>query len=617
MSAEMKLTPEQVDAMRKAFPAKWSAPILEQIQFELSARLLQSATIADVFGGVGGIHDLAHVMPVTTWAVDIEPEFAACHPRTVLGDSRDLPGVMKRHNLPKPDAVICSPAYGNRLCLAAGTMVITWEGPTPIEHVQPGALVLTHRGRWRPVTWAGSKGVKPVVRVEGQGAGSLTCTPDHPIWSAQRGDTGIREIGWRPAAALGNRPDIAAQSWYRFHYWSTPAEIEPTDLPPCPRGADVWWFVGFWLGNGSVGHNSTTGHPSTVMVSKDLRWVDLVEPRLQAVGAKRRPDVARLATWNLHDSTFAVWLKAVFGRSAYTKTVPGWTLGLEAEERSAFLDGWLAADGHDRPDRASNIGVSISAGLIRGMQMIAASVHRSCGYGSREAYRGEIMGTVTDFAESHRLDVHDGISRKAHLADGAIWYAVRSIAPAGEVEVFDLEVEDDHSFVANGIAVHNSDQYLGSENEKCRDCMGTGHIRSGDPDGHPGVSSRTCERCGGTGKAKSTRKGYAIALGRLVSKGSGAGLAWGPEYRRLHGEVLDSMVDVDAEWWMINVSSFLKTIPGNKRPQYQPVMEWWVEQIARRYRVQAIRAIQTGRMGHGENQKSKVPVEHLIIARRP
>lgn len=291
---EVVLSPTEIDELRRAFPAKFSKAVIEQIQTELAARMLHEAVILDPFGGVGGVHDLAFTMPVTTWAVDIEPEQAACHPRTVLGDSRYLVRVLAEHpEIPKPQVIVTSPAYGNRLA----------------------------------DQYLGSDDEKC------RGKGKLGC-----------------KDGW----ALNEDGDFVV----------------------------------------------------VTIVSRDPS--------------------ARLA---------------------------------------------------------------------------------------------------------------------------------------------------------------------------------------------PDSFKQKCERCHGTGKAKSTRQGYAIALGRKLSPGSGAALAWGGEYRNLHSNVLDSMLGTGAEWWLINVSSFLKTIQGNNRPQYQQVMEWWVEQVAARARIVGLRAIETPRMGNGENGKSRVPVEHLIIAR--
>ena len=48
---------------------------------------------------------------------------------------------------PTSDLLIASPE-----CFPAGTLVLTEAGLRPIEDVQLGERVLTHKGRWRPVT---------------------------------------------------------------------------------------------------------------------------------------------------------------------------------------------------------------------------------------------------------------------------------------------------------------------------------------------------------------------------------------------------------------------------------------------------------------------------------
>lgn len=169
---------DRVAAIKRLFPAKFTDTIIDVLEEEIRGRMLGVGTLLDPCVGVGGIHELAERMPgLYTVGVDIEEEFAACHERSVHGDSTTLgvPGATARTRLErvldgrKVNAVGVSFPYGNRLCLAAGTLVTTPEGQIPIEDVQPGALVLTHRGRWRRVTWAGSTGVKSVVTVEGGG----------------------------------------------------------------------------------------------------------------------------------------------------------------------------------------------------------------------------------------------------------------------------------------------------------------------------------------------------------------------------------------------------------------------------------------------------------------
>lgn len=157
-----------------------------------------------------------------------------------------------------------------------------------------------------------------------------------------------------------------------------------------------------------------------------------------------------------------------------------------------------------------------------------------------------------------------------------------------------------------------ADQYLGSDQEKCRACDGEGTYPTNEPG--EGVGEEVCQGCGGSGRAPSKRMGYAIALGRKLTPGSGAALHWGDRYRKLHREVLDSVRQVlrPGGWWLVNVSSYMTTVDGDD--QYEPVMEWWLSELAARADVRRLVAIPTGRLRFGQNAERRVPVEHLIVA---
>ena len=64
-------------------------------------------------------------------------------------------------------------------CVASGSLVLTRRGQVPIEEVEIGDEVWTHRGRWRKVTYTYDQGERDVVEVVIDGEAALRATPDH------------------------------------------------------------------------------------------------------------------------------------------------------------------------------------------------------------------------------------------------------------------------------------------------------------------------------------------------------------------------------------------------------------------------------------------------------
>lgn len=96
-------------------PAPFSEPILRVLDRLVRAehkRLGRRIEVLDPFAGVGRIHQLARPGLVDTYGIDIEPEWAAMHERTVVGDALDIGATHGRRR--RFDVVATSPTYGNR-----------------------------------------------------------------------------------------------------------------------------------------------------------------------------------------------------------------------------------------------------------------------------------------------------------------------------------------------------------------------------------------------------------------------------------------------------------------------------------------------------------------------
>lgn len=89
------------------FPAPYSANVLRFIAN--SGMLPLRGVLLDPFAGTGRVHDLASAT-LRTVGVEIEPEWAAMHPSTLVGNALALDFADESF-----DVVVTSPVYGNRM----------------------------------------------------------------------------------------------------------------------------------------------------------------------------------------------------------------------------------------------------------------------------------------------------------------------------------------------------------------------------------------------------------------------------------------------------------------------------------------------------------------------
>ena len=419
-------------------------------------------TLGSLFSGsgsfeLGGL--LAGIMPL--WASEVEPFPIRVTTRRLpfvkhYGDVNSIRG-----DKVEPVDII---TFGSP-CFPAGTLVLTDKGYTEIERIEVGMRVLTHKGRWRKVTAAGSKQAETIV-LKGNHYG-LECTKNHPIYCSgeSKNDNKIRieeEKSWIPAADMKGR------------LWGVPRKIEKTHMisphysgsrkqKPMPlMDGDFFYFVGRWLGDGWVRDGQRPGRPEgqcsgQIFLCDSYDKEDELRSIVEKVTSSYSVERCRTAIkFRFCGQVLCNWLTDNFGKYAGGKYIMPWVYTLPEEYRQAILDGLFDSDGY-RPKENEWRVTTISKKLAEGLRIL----------GEVQGYSTTVFRTVPceyRMIEGRKVTQKPcymvAFSRNAsrpHLTDAAhAWYRVRSAEPTGEVKtVYNLTVEEDNSYVADGIVVHN------------------------------------------------------------------------------------------------------------------------------------------------------------------
>ena len=358
-------------------------------------------------------------------------------------------------------------------CFPAGTMILCERGLVPIEEVVEGDRALTHRGRWQPVTRVMCT-VKDTILVKGQGHPGLEVTAAHPFlvrmrsqaWDNEKRDYNRRVFG-EPAWIKAG--DLTAKTYY----WATPRTSDPLAIPPVPgRGMSLrdeednfWWLVGRWLADGTVRIREDQGGEITLAAGR--KKADELEARLrhwQPVHEGRcgynelrwrRRDVRTAVLFEAGHEGLASWLVEHFGKLAHGKTLPAWALSMPLAWRYALLQGYLSGDGYRSATHtnASTVSKRLAIGirLLAESMIYRASLHRAPQHATQIEGRAVNVRDLWTVRWPHETTRHD-----AFADDLLAWSPVRDIRPGRlAVEVFNLSIQDDESYVADGIVVHN------------------------------------------------------------------------------------------------------------------------------------------------------------------
>lgn len=349
-------------------------------------------------------------------------------------------------NIPRKLAKNCN--FG--LCLRKGTKILTKQGYVNIEDVKIGDLVLTHKKRWKQVTNLQRVQAHQFVKITTSTGKVLESTPDHMYYRYFPKANGLRGgCGWVSAE------DLRQGDYLTYHGCGYP-EGSVSTTAACR-------FLGWYLSEGSYRNyrlkisQSPTKNPDVARKMTEtltrfgFRWYDLSgSPHISAPVELWRPLLV----------PFSVDLAV----KSKDKRIPEDAFKLDEINRSEILGALWDGDGSVcvSRGRAEITYYSKSRGLLNDVVRLLDSVGinaRVYHYPSQQVNGVSVIGSkskqrflkIIPTVKAKRCRYRP---KKQFDSDEKITNIKRITLNKDEL-VYDITVEEDHSFVANGIVTHN------------------------------------------------------------------------------------------------------------------------------------------------------------------
>lgn len=416
----------------------------------------------------------------------------------------------------------CVVAGNVRRCLPLDTRVITPYGFKEIKQIKVGDLVSTNDG-YQKVTNIFKQGEQRLIKVNHQD-GFLRCTPNHRVAVL----TGFNEISWKEAGDLlpgdrlafkRNTDDSKIQSSLpEFVFEKSPMANSCKDIVIPSLDEEIAWLLGVIAGDGyvaihDIANGKRNGRVAIACHSDDIDHILKVKKALERFGVsvfvkqKKGENCKVVESYSVQLATyFGEWLK----QPNKTLRIPDCIKSSSIEIRKAYICGILDADG-SVINRPLNVCSTVYLEFAKDVQ----SLLYSCGIESRLVTGEETPSRagwqplhkvclISQYAQSQLSEA--AVSKKIELKSrsqnsngfpskwvdhyvkgwdknskqintdtyerllGDVSFVpieVLSIEKDVTEETIDIEVENNHCFIAEGVLVHNSAEIaLGDPDDK-------------------------------------------------------------------------------------------------------------------------------------------------------
>jgi intein/homing endonuclease len=380
-------------------------------------------------------------------------------------------------------------AFDRWQCLAAGTRINTNRGLIPIEEVVEGDMVHSRVGP-RPVKKRWSFGKRPTLRLITEDGDVLEGTHKHRIevatsWQYDSVTTRLRRPvwGWRRLDQLRvgdvvhmvddavsvDAPDAALtgdKQQLGFRKTGSVGKIAEWEFPKTMTPALAEWLGLIW-GDGTIQRDGV----SLTVADHEARDAARVFERLFGVPFAYLPRGDHHGVVQVSGRWLVRWLK----ENGLTKPlIPEAVLRSSRKVKAAFVKGLFATDGNVKKDDG---GVSfytkhrVLADQVRvllrtdfGLESQLVVLERKPGDYVQTGlhYVVSVRGSRRRFLEQVSFSYQRKQSELRRHADvcGRHAYTRVALIEDSQADVYDLMVEDDPSYIANGFISHNSTDFV-------------------------------------------------------------------------------------------------------------------------------------------------------------
>lgn len=384
---------------------------------------------------------------------------------------------------------------GGSPCFVGDTLVLTRDGYKQIKDVKIGDFVLTHKNTYEKVIDVIAQGKKNIIEMHAMNFDSIKTTLNHKflvrrryrkynriIVDGEKKGQSLRlfdEPEWKTIEELMQKDEKGNYNYKNYYVGNA---INQNSIIPKWGGVEVnvnqfikknikeldmtdenlWYLAGRYLGDGWLkkgrkGKYRNDINGVVICCNKDEKedFIKKISKKYSYTSANERTVI------KLHfTSTELGAFFSQFGTGAKNKRIPGFVFDMPINLMKALLDGYFESDGTFEKGHDTIHITTVSKELAYGIaQCISKVYNRPCATYINKVPNKKIIEGREVNQNNFYTSIFHILKRKqdkAFYEDGYTWYPITDIKDLGvEEDVYDISVENAHSFTANNCIVHN------------------------------------------------------------------------------------------------------------------------------------------------------------------
>lgn len=355
---------------------------------------------------------------------------------------------------------------GGSPCFIAGTKVYTSEGYKNIEDVNIGDRVLTHKNRYMPVVRIGGEKNKEIYSMRTQGFLETECTNYHPFYCKK--------------SKTSHPEKIRLKDLNKGYYLGS--HINKEEDNKFNLSDEDCWILGRYVADGHIRKEKRKERKNSYQYQCILSIGDDKVEKLKSIVKTRH-----YSCYKHTQSTYRVVFSSIelvnfiikhnFGIGAENKFVPNFILDLPVNKLRCFLNGYMDGDGCEI--NGVYQATTISKELAMSLSLVIQKVYRvGCSiYYTKRPNTHIIEGRTVKQKDTYMIRFRTKDNKHLwFIENDIVWYPIKEIKNTNRIEnVFNIEVEEDHTYTANNIITFNCQDFSVAGKQKgsvwtCKEC---------------------------------------------------------------------------------------------------------------------------------------------------